>query len=76
MLCACIYIGVTKVVLRYAHNKDGCFLGTASNQLTINPKDGEKAFSGILTRVHYCLPGLTLLPVLPLGKPPKGYDLE
>ena len=33
---------------------------TANNQLTINPKDRKNAFSGILTHVHSCLPGLTL----------------
>ena len=31
----------------------------------------ENAFSGILTRVNHCLPGLALLPVSPLGKLPK-----
>ena len=49
-----------------------CTTGTCiNNQLTINPKDGKKAFSGIPTRVHHCLLRFRLLPVLPLGKPPK-----
>ena len=51
--------------------KCNTFLVTANNQLTINPKYQKKAFSGIPTQVHYHLPGLTLLPVSPLGKLPK-----
>ena len=41
---------------------------TTSKQSTLKM---EKAFSGIPTRVHHCLPGLKLLPVSPLGKLPK-----
>ena len=37
------------------HMKQNAFLVTASNQLTINPKGGKKAFSGIPTRIHHCL---------------------
>ena len=33
-----------------------------NNQRTINPKDRKNAFSGIPTRVHHRLPGLTLYP--------------
>ena len=44
---------------------------TAKNQVTINPKDGKNAFSGIPTCIHHRLPGLTLLPVSLLGKLPK-----
>ena len=43
----------------------------ANNQLTINPKDGEKAFSGILTQIHHHLLGLMLLSVSLLDKLPK-----
>ena len=35
------------------------------SQSTLKMK--KKAFTGIPTRVHHCLPGLTPLPVLPLG---------
>ena len=41
---------------------------TTSEQSTLKK---EKCLSGIPTRVHHHLPGLTLLPVLPLGKLPK-----
>ena len=53
--------------------KCNTFLVMANNQLTINPKDGKKAFPGIPTWVHHRLPVLMLLHVLvsPLGKLPK-----